>query len=289
MRNEQEMRALIVETAMQDDRIRAVIMNGSRTNPNAPKDIFQDFDIVYLVTDVTPFIYAYEWIQRFGQLMILQMPEAMQDPPPSNTGSFVYLMQFTDGNRIDLTLWPLAKLAELGQDSLSILLLDKDKLLEPFTPPSDRDYLPTPPTAKAFFDCCNEFWWMAPYVAKGLWRDEITYAKAVMEESLRDQLMKMVIWSMGVKTQFAKSPGKAGKYLKQYLDPTLWDMLLSTYADAHPDNNWQALNTMCLLFRITAIQVAEHFSFDYHHVDDENVSAHLQHVRYLPKHVKAIY
>ena len=82
MRNEQEMLALIIETAKQDERIRAVIMNGSRTNPNARKDIFQDFDIVYLVTDVTPFTYAYGWIQRFGQLMILQMPEAMQDPPP---------------------------------------------------------------------------------------------------------------------------------------------------------------------------------------------------------------
>ncbi len=135
MRNEQEMLALIVETAKQDERIQAVLMNGSRTNPNAPKDIFQDFDIVYVVTDVTPFTYAYAWIQRFGELMILQMPEAMQDPPPSHNGSFVYLMQFTDGNRIDLTIWPLAKLVELGQDSLSILLLDKDNLLEPFAPP----------------------------------------------------------------------------------------------------------------------------------------------------------
>jgi aminoglycoside 6-adenylyltransferase len=48
MRSEQEMLYLIVSTAANDDRIRAVIMTGSRANPNAPRDCFQDFDIVYI-------------------------------------------------------------------------------------------------------------------------------------------------------------------------------------------------------------------------------------------------
>ena len=55
MRTEQQMLDLILETARCDERIRAVIMNGSRTNPNAPRDPFQDFDIVYIVTDGGPF------------------------------------------------------------------------------------------------------------------------------------------------------------------------------------------------------------------------------------------
>lgn len=56
MRSEQEMLALIVKTAESDERIRAVIMNGSRLNPNAPRDFFQDFDIVYFVTELAPFL-----------------------------------------------------------------------------------------------------------------------------------------------------------------------------------------------------------------------------------------
>ncbi len=55
MRSEREMLDLILETATADDRVRVVIMNGSRANPNAPRDIFQDFDIVYLVTELAPF------------------------------------------------------------------------------------------------------------------------------------------------------------------------------------------------------------------------------------------
>jgi aminoglycoside 6-adenylyltransferase len=289
MRSEQEMLELIIDTARNDERIRAVIMSGSRANLDAPRDPFQDFDVVYIVTDVAPFKHNYAWIKRFGELMIMQMPEDMQDPPPSNDGSFAYLMQFTDGNRIDLGIYPLAKLNELEKDSQSLLLLDKDGIIEPFAPASDSDYLPQPPTAKAFSDCCNEFWWVCPYVAKGLWREQIPYAKHMADQVVREQLTKMLTWHIGVKTQFSKSPGKLGKYFKQYLEPDLWAMLLKTYSDADYDNTWEALFDMCDLFRITALYVAEQFGFDYPHGDDERVSAHLRHVRLLPRNAKEIY
>jgi aminoglycoside 6-adenylyltransferase len=289
MRSEQEILELILTTAKNDDRIRAVILNGSRTNPNAPRDIFQDFDILYLVTEVEPFTNDHTWIHRFGELMILQMPETMQDPPAQNDGSFPYLMQFTDGNRIDLTLFPTANLKHLENDSLSVLLLDKDGLFQPFAPSSDSDYLPRPPTAQAFSDCCNEFWWVCPGVAKGLWREEIPYAKHVSDRFVREQLMKMLTWYVGLKTQFSRSPGKFGKHFKQYLEPELWEMLLKTYSDADDENTWEALSTTCDLFRRTAITVAKQFGFAYPHGDDEKVSAHLQHVRLLPKNAKELY
>ncbi len=289
MRSEEEMMELIIDTAKNDERIRAVIMNGSRTNPNAPRDPFQDFDVVYIVTDVVAFKDNTDWIQRFGEIMILQMPENMQNPPPSQDGGFVYLMQFTDGNRIDLGIYPLRKLNELEKDSLSLLLLDKDGIMEPFAPANESDYLPKPPTAKAFSDCCNEFWWVCPYVAKGLWREEILYAKYMLDQVVREQMMKMLTWHIGLKTQFLRNLGKQGKYFQNYLEPELWKMVLDTYTDAGTDNTWGAFNTMCDLFGITALQVAGHFGFDYPHGDDERVRAHLQHVRTLPRNSKEIY
>jgi aminoglycoside 6-adenylyltransferase len=289
MRSEKEMLELILHTAREDERIRAVIMNGSRTNLDAPRDPFQDFDIVYIVTEMTPFVKKLEWIRRFGEVMVMQMPEAMDDPPPSNDGGFGYLMQFMDGNRIDLGIYPLEKLDEHLSDSLSLLLLDKDGRIPPFPQPSDRSYLPKPPSAEAFANCCNEFWWVSPYVAKGLWREEITYAKQAMDVYVRDMLMKMLVWQIGVKTQFLKSPGKDGKYFKRYLDADLWEMLLKTYAGAGYEPTWEALFTMCDLFRIAALQVAAYFGYEYPHGDDERVSAHLRHVRALPPDAKEIY
>jgi aminoglycoside 6-adenylyltransferase len=289
MRSEREMLELIVGTAQCDERIRAVIMNGSRANPNAPRDIFQDYDIVYIVADVTPFKNNFEWIKRFGEIMIMQLPEEMQDPPPSNDGGCVYLMQFADGNRIDLGIFSIEKLNELGRDSQSLLLLDKDGMVEPFAPPSESDYLPRPPTAKAFADCCNEFWWVCPYVAKGLWREEITYAKHMLDQVVREQLMKMLTWHIGVKTRFSRNPGKLGKYFQHYLEPELWIMLQETYADASYDSTWKALFTMCHLFRRVARPIAEQFGLNYPHGDDQRVSAHLEHVRCLPRNATEMY
>lgn len=288
MRSEQEMLDLILGVAQADERIRAVIMNGSRTDLHAPRDIFQDYDVVYVVTDVAAFINAPAWIDCFGERMIMQLPDTMGNAPPAD-GSFAYLMQFVDGNRIDLTLFPLAGLDRMARDSLSVLLLDKDGGIAPFDPPHDGGYLPSPPTAKEFADCCNEFWWVATYVAKGLWRDEITYAKFMQDQVMRDQLMKMLVWFIGVKTDFTRTPGKYGKYFRRYLEPELWAMLEQSYADANSDRTWDSLFVMAALFRRAAQTVATHFGYEYPQGDDERVSAHLAHVRRLPKDAQEIY
>jgi aminoglycoside 6-adenylyltransferase len=289
MRSQQEMFDLILNTARQDARVRAVILNGSRANPDAQGDIFQDFDVVYVVTQLESFKQDPAWIDCFGERMILQLPDDMGDPPPDSQISYGYLMQFADGNRIDLGLFPLEKLAELEQDSLSVTLLDKDGILPAFPPADESSYLPTPPNVKTFADCTNEFWWVCPYVAKGLWRGEITYAKYMLDEVIRKQLMKMLVWYIGMQTHFAVNPGKSGKYFQKYLEPALWDLLLKTYADADPERNWQALFLMGELFRLVALRVAGHFALEYPHGDDQRVSAHLRHVHDLPKDAREIY
>jgi len=50
MRTEAEMMDLIINTAKNDERIRAVILNGSRANDYIPSDQYQDYDIIYFVT-----------------------------------------------------------------------------------------------------------------------------------------------------------------------------------------------------------------------------------------------
>ena len=168
---------LILRFVGMHDDIRAVVMNGSRVNPLARKDPFQDYDIACYVRDIAPYRRNADIPPFFGKIMILQTPEDMGDPPPENDGSYAYLMQFMDGNRIDLSFHPLEKINDIKDDSLSVVLMDKDHAIGELPPPGDKSYLPMKPTAKAFDDCCNEFWWLNNYVAKGLWRGELTYAK----------------------------------------------------------------------------------------------------------------
>lgn len=43
-------------SANNDERIRAVYMNGLRANPNVSKDIYQDYDVVFMVTETESFL-----------------------------------------------------------------------------------------------------------------------------------------------------------------------------------------------------------------------------------------
>jgi aminoglycoside 6-adenylyltransferase len=126
------------------------------------------------------------------------------------------------------------------------------------------------------------------YVAKGLWRDELTYAKQTLDVYVREELMKMLVWYFGIRTDFQKSPGKMGKYLKECLEPDIWRQLESTYADWQPEHIWDSLFTMGDLFRRVAKDVAKHFGFAYPELDDQNVTDYLQRIRSLPPDSKTI-
>lgn len=288
MRTEQEMLQLILDFTGRDENIRAVLMNGSRANPNAPRDPFQDFDILCLVRDVTPYVRNRDIPPLFGRLMILQLPDEMGTPRWTADVHYSYLMQYMDGNRIDLSFHLLSRIEEVIHDSLTIVLQDKDGILKDVPPPSEADYLPEPPAEKAFQDCCNEFWWCGPYVAKGLWRGELTYAKHMLEDALRPELMKMLTWYFGLRTGFERSPGKAGKYLKAGLEPDIWAGLEATYAGAKFDRIWESLFAMGRLFRRIARVVASACNFEYPQGDDDRVSDYLLRIKNLPGDAREI-
>ena len=279
---------LILEFARADERIRAVILNGSRVNPDAPKDIFQDYDIIFTVTAMDEFIRDRSWIQHFGELIIIQTPDE-NALFPSDNASFAFLMLFQDGNRIDLTLYPTAQPDSFQPESLSLVLLDKDNLLQSLPAPSNRDYRTLPPTAAQFVSCCNEFWWVSTYVAKGLWRRELPYARFMIEGPVRDMLALMLKWYIGVQSGFSADAGKLGKYFEKHLPLGLWEAYAKTFADAEYDNIWRALFAMGDLFRKTATQVAQQFDYEYPSDDDERVTAYLRHVRDLPYDAGEVY
>src|SRR5690554_6860729 len=105
MRSEKETFDLILDIAKTDERIRAVYMNGSRSNPNILKDKYQDYDIVYVVTETASFLTDKSWIYVFGDITIVQEPDSYDHGWGQNADygrSYGWLMLFKDGNRIDL-------------------------------------------------------------------------------------------------------------------------------------------------------------------------------------------
>ena len=290
MRTEKEMQELILNIAKQDERIRAVYMNGSRTNPNVPKDIFQDYDVVYVVEDTKPFIEDKAWIDNFGERLYMQYPDEHPDYPSDKENFYGWLMQFKDGNRIDLQVESITHAKEnILNDKLCVVLLDKDKLLPEVPTSTDADYYVKKPSEKQYLCACNEFWWCLNNVAKGLWREEMPYVQDMLNFHVRKQLEKMLAWKVGSVTDFSVSVGKSAKYMYRWLSEEEWQEYLSTYCGADLEDCWDMVFRMCDLFEAAAGFVGEKLGYQYNEDEGNAARGFLEHVSRLPKDATEIY
>lgn len=264
MRKESEMMELIMKKAREDDRIRAVAMDGSRANKNAVHDQYSDFDIVYFVTDVREFTKDKSWVNYFGEILILQCPMDWYLHPYdySSSDSFTYLIQFTDGNRIDLTLIDVKNIeAERSKNEPRIILLNKDnftalKLIE-----NEEAFFIQPPSEMEFHNTTNEFRWLSLYIAKGLCREEFYYVKYCFDVSIMKMFMKMLNWTIGLHYDFKVTTGAHNKYLKRYLSDTDMKRVQEIFPDGSYTNIWDKLFLMYDYFHELEGEVAEYFHF----------------------------
>ncbi|AUZ39591.1 aminoglycoside 6-adenylyltransferase, partial [Bacillus sp. MBGLi79] len=196
MRNEQEMMDMFLDFALNDERIRLVTLEGSRTNKHIRPDNFQDYDISYFVTDIESFKENDQWLEIFGKRIMMQKPEDMELFPPELGNWFSYIILFEDGNKVDLTLIPIREAEDYfaNNDGLVKVLLDKDTFISYEVPPNDLQDWTKKPTAREFDDCCNEFWMVSTYVVKGLARHEILFAIDHLNEIVRPNLLRMMAW-----------------------------------------------------------------------------------------------
>lgn len=290
MRTEQEMFDLILNIAKKDERIRAVFMNGSRTNPNAVKDIFQDYDIEYVVKETKSFREDTSWIDKFGERLYMQYPEGNSFFPGDIENCYAWLMQFTDGNRLDLTICTLTQaLQDIRNDKLFKILLDKDKCLPYIPEATDEVHWVKKPTECQFMDACNQFWWCLNGVAKGLWREEVPYVMDMLNDAVRPWLILLLGWKIGYDTNFTVSIGKSGKYMYRWLKKGEWDRFLKTYPSGVVKDIWKSVFIMCDLFNDIAKEVSFIMNVKYNEVEANNSLKFLKDVYVLPKDAEKIY
>lgn len=114
-----------------------------------------------------------------------------------------------------------------------------------------------------------------------MWRDELPYAKFMMDCVVRQELNKMVEWWIGTNTNFEVSTGKVGSYFRKQLPVFYWDQYKATYSDGNYENMWDSLFLAGELFRTLAKDIADNSGFSYPSNEDESMTAYLKQVRYL--------
>ena len=253
MRAETEMLDLILQTA-KTIQVEAVVMSGSRTNQNAPKDEFQDYDLVYVVDDIDNLTSDLSWLDQFGKRIIEQ--EVTLDHRR------LYLMLFEDGNRIDLTLCPKEHIQEWVDSEAGFTVLeDPEHLFEPYSQNLERFWI-HPASGTDFEKACNEFWWVSAYVVKGICRHQVIYATDHLYGICQQELLKVLAWQVASDKETV-DVGKTYKYLFNYL-PTEKEKEFSDLLDfSSIEKLTQSLYATMKLFHQEAQYLAQKMGFDY--------------------------
>ncbi|MEZ7605688.1 aminoglycoside 6-adenylyltransferase [Streptococcus sp. 27098_8_113] len=253
MRTETEMFDVILQTA-KVLQVNAVTMSGSRTNQKAPKDEFQDYDVVYIVEDLDGLTADLAWLDQFGKRMIEQ--HNVLDHRR------LFLMLFEDGNRIDLTLCSKEYIKEWVDSEADFTVLDDPQgLFAPYAPTPKR-YWTAPASATDFDKSCNEFWWVSAYVVKGIRRNHLVYATDHLYGICQQELLKVLAWRVAA-DKGTIDIGKNYKYLFNYL-PAEKEKEFSNLLDfSSLDKITQSLYAIMELFHQEAQILAQKMGFDY--------------------------
>ena len=253
MRTETEMLDVILKTA-ETLQVAAVAMSGSRTDTKAPKDEFQDYDVVYVVDDLDNLTSDLSWLDQFGKRIIEQEVGLGQRR--------LYLMLFEDGNRIDLTLCPKEHMKEwVDSESKFIVLEDEKGLFAPYSPSPQR-YWTSPASETDFENSCNEFWWVSAYVGKGICRNQVIYATDHLYGICQQEFLKILAWQVA-SDRGKVDIGKNYKYLFNYLPAEKKKEFSNLLDFSSLDKITQSLFATMQLFHREAQRLAQKLGFDY--------------------------
>lgn len=268
--------------------IRAIILTSSRTRPDGPVDLLSDYDVILVVSDVKPFAFDDAWISEYGKPMVRWNDQGEMHGQATYFRGVIY----QDYVKIDYSIWPVELLRQIEAsalpDQLDVgyhVLLDKDQRMVGWKLPSYQAHIPTRPKEGEYQALVQEFWWGTTYVAKSLWRDDLVFAKWVLDHDLKLETMRrMLEWRIEVDQNWSVKPGVYGRGLKQLLPSDIWSAFASTYVSLDIQETWTALYLLISLFRRVASEVGNALGYPYPQQVDDQVSAYLQVLREMPSY-----
>ena len=266
-----------------------MLLTSTRAKPDTPVDVLSDYDVVLVVEDIRPLFEDRSWLGDFGEVLVAYW-DPIHPHPDHDIGHTGNTVQYADGLRIDFRLWPVALARRVAEshrlpDDLDVgyaVLVDKDRLFDGMRPPTYTAYVPSRPDEQTYLTAVNDFFSVAPVVAKCLWRDELLPAKWNLDYDMKHVcLCPMLEWRMERDHGWSVPAGNLGRGLKRRLPTGIWEDLEGTYAGVDIEDNWEALLRTIALFRRVAMDVADDLGFDYPLDLDRRVTGYVHAVRGL--------
>jgi aminoglycoside 6-adenylyltransferase len=256
-----------------DENIRVVEMNGSRVNNQIQADEYQDFDIVFYVRSFDQYIHRPDLIKQFGDVLVMQTKDDQLDENEDETDWYIYMAQYINGTRLDLTIKDLKDI-DKRNDSLSKIIVNKDGL-QLTSSSNESFYWVKKPNDKAFGRMVNEFYWICPYVGKGIARNHLFYAQDHLL-ILRNQIEKALNWWIGNQNQYQVSVGKGRHRYQSFLRKPWFDQYLLTYCRLNKQEIYDALIASIQLFDEVSEALSRDLGFEYDQTLKEQMISFVQ-------------
>lgn len=267
MRNLEKELVKIIEFAKANDNIRALVLQGSFVNSNAPIDDFSDLDPLFYVENLSEFVNNDDWKKVFGNPISSFHDEGIIT---DNQKWYTRLTIYDDSFKIDFGFASIESAKYANEMKLYKVYLDKDNIIPSPEVADERKFYVKKPTENEFLERLNTFFFDSSYVVKALARDEMFFEK-YMEQVLKKKIHKLLEWYIGVKHNFLVNTGTVGRYFKKHLSSKVWDMLLATYPDHNKENCVKALFASYDLVRYLGTYISKELGYDYPYKHEEDM------------------
>jgi aminoglycoside 6-adenylyltransferase len=264
------------------------VLTSSRARPGGAVDALSDHDVILVVSDPAALAADDRWQSAYGRPLARWGDEHELLGLPFSFLGIVH----DDWTKVDYMIWPEKLLERIAADEtlpdvLDVgyrVLFDRTGATERWPAPTYRAHIPSPPTQAEYDALAEELWWSASYVAKGLWRGEVVFAKFALDVDMKlGVLRRFLEWRIEIANDWSVKPGAYGRGLERLLDPETAAELAATYVGSGIEENWEALFATTALFRRVAGDVADALALSYPQELDDRASGYLAAVRALAR------
>jgi aminoglycoside 6-adenylyltransferase len=257
----------IMAWAQKRDDIRAAVILGSRARVETPADEWSDLDIILVVKDPGYYLNSTGWLKAIDEIKILFLEHL-----PVGSGVERRVL-FQCGMDVDINFATPAQakqLMEKGLDAVTQMvmgrgyriLFDKDRILPPFTPLSDKPASHLLTEAE-FTEIANDFWYHTVWTAKKLCRGELWTALRCCDVYMKNLLLKVIECHARVLHGTDYDTWYNGRFLERWADPRVIKGLKNTYARYDKKDIRRALLATMDLFRWITREIVEKTGYPY--------------------------
>lgn len=273
--------ARVVAWAERRDDLRAVMVIGSRARMDRPADQWSDMDIVLVTHEPQRYLDGALWLDELATPWLTFLE-------PTAAGDGTERRALFD-NAVDVDFIPYATaameaIAEHGwppeiegivRRGLRVML-DKDGLAARVVIPRDDSTRATPtspPTAEAFANTVNDFWFHTVWTAKKLRRGELWTAIDCLTGYMLWRVLHMIEWHTHVTRGADVDTWHNGRFVEQWADPRAIAGLRQCFPRYDAADIARGLLATMDLYRWLTRETAGALGYDYPARADERASA----------------